>query len=95
MFSDEESYNSGHGHAYELYGVDPERGALVVVRPDHCKFVSSPLLFSDSTMAPPFFRRDSSLLTRSVGIDVAKITTLDKANTLEQFFEGFMIPQRS
>ncbi|KAL2155698.1 hypothetical protein VTH82DRAFT_440 [Thermothelomyces myriococcoides] len=54
VFSDEESYNSGHGHAYELYGVDPERGALVVVRPDHY---------------------------------VAKITTLDKANTLEQFFE--------
>lgn len=31
---DEESYHSGNGHAYEGYGVDPEEGALVVVRPD-------------------------------------------------------------
>lgn len=31
---DEESYTSGNGHAYEGYGVDPEEGALVVVRPD-------------------------------------------------------------
>ncbi|KAK4237731.1 3-hydroxybenzoate 4-monooxygenase [Achaetomium macrosporum] len=35
VYADEESYNSGHGHAYEKYGVDPQRGALVVVRPDH------------------------------------------------------------
>ncbi|KAI0454681.1 FAD binding domain-containing protein [Xylaria acuta] len=31
---DEESYHDGHGHAYEGYGVDPEEGALVIVRPD-------------------------------------------------------------
>ncbi|KAH6653280.1 FAD binding domain-containing protein [Truncatella angustata] len=36
-FVDDESYNSGHGHAYSAYGVDPDRGALVVVRPDQCK----------------------------------------------------------
>ena len=35
---DDESYNSGHGKAYEFYGVDPEEGALAVVRPDHCEF---------------------------------------------------------
>ncbi|KAK0646770.1 FAD binding domain-containing protein [Cercophora newfieldiana] len=34
-FADDESYNSGHGHAYKEYGVDPEQGAVVVVRPDH------------------------------------------------------------
>ncbi|KAK4448987.1 putative monooxygenase [Podospora aff. communis PSN243] len=34
-FADDESYNSGHGHAYKEYGVDPEKGAVVVVRPDH------------------------------------------------------------
>ncbi|KAI1339789.1 FAD binding domain-containing protein [Xylariaceae sp. FL0016] len=34
VFSDEESYHDGHGHAYEGYGVDREKGALVVVRPD-------------------------------------------------------------
>ncbi|KAB5533390.1 FAD binding domain-containing protein [Coniochaeta sp. 2T2.1] len=31
---DDESYNSGHGHAYEAYGVDPAVGALIIVRPD-------------------------------------------------------------
>ncbi|KAI1821625.1 FAD binding domain-containing protein [Xylaria intraflava] len=34
VFVDEESYNDGHGRAYEGYGVDPAKGALVVVRPD-------------------------------------------------------------
>ncbi|KAK1751459.1 putative monooxygenase [Echria macrotheca] len=33
-YVDDESYNSGHGHAYQAYGVHPERGAVVVVRPD-------------------------------------------------------------
>ncbi|KAF3014694.1 hypothetical protein E8E14_005519 [Neopestalotiopsis sp. 37M] len=33
-FVDDESYNSGHGHAYSTYGIDPSRGALVIVRPD-------------------------------------------------------------
>jgi phenol 2-monooxygenase (NADPH) len=39
-FADDESYNSGHGHAYKEYGVEPEKGAVVVVRPDHCEFPS-------------------------------------------------------
>lgn len=33
-FVDDESYNSGHGHAYEFYGVDEKDGAVVVIRPD-------------------------------------------------------------
>ena len=37
VYADDESYNSGHGHAYEAYGVDPKKGALVIVRPDHCE----------------------------------------------------------
>jgi hypothetical protein len=37
VFVDDESYNSGFGKAYEFYGVDPKRGALVVVRPDQCE----------------------------------------------------------
>jgi len=35
VFADEESYNSGHGQAYERYGINPYKGALVIVRPDH------------------------------------------------------------
>ncbi|KAK7951043.1 FAD-dependent monooxygenase [Apiospora aurea] len=37
VFIDDQSYNSGHGHAYESYGVKPQVGALVVIRPDQCK----------------------------------------------------------
>lgn len=36
-FVDDESYNSGHGKAYEFYGVDPELGASAIVRPDQCE----------------------------------------------------------
>jgi phenol 2-monooxygenase (NADPH) len=34
VFVDGESYHEGHGRAYEGYGIDAERGAVVVVRPD-------------------------------------------------------------
>lgn len=34
VFVDDESYHDGHGHAYGNYGVDPERGCVVVARPD-------------------------------------------------------------
>jgi phenol 2-monooxygenase len=37
VFSDDESYNNGHGHAYECYGIDPAVGAMVIVRPDQCE----------------------------------------------------------
>jgi phenol 2-monooxygenase len=37
-YIDNEHYNAGHGHAYEKYGVDPKVGAVVLVRPDQCKF---------------------------------------------------------
>lgn len=36
-YIDDEHYNSGQGHAYEKYGVDPDVGAIVIVRPDQCK----------------------------------------------------------
>jgi phenol 2-monooxygenase len=35
-FIDDESYYSGHGKAYEKFGVNIEEGAVVVVRPDQC-----------------------------------------------------------
>ena len=34
VFVDDMSYHEGHGHAYRQYGVDEERGCLVVTRPD-------------------------------------------------------------
>lgn len=53
-FVDDESYNSGHGHAYKFYGVEPAEGAVVVVRPDQCKwfciFVGTRLTLADISM---------------------------------------------
>ena len=34
VFVDDWSYHRGHGRAYEAWGVDKERGAVVVLRPD-------------------------------------------------------------
>jgi hypothetical protein len=36
-YVDDESYNSGHGNAYEFYGINPKEGALIIARPDQCK----------------------------------------------------------
>ncbi|RFU74284.1 fad binding domain-containing [Trichoderma arundinaceum] len=33
VFVDDESYNAGHGQAYEAYGIHPE-GCMIIVRPD-------------------------------------------------------------
>jgi phenol 2-monooxygenase len=41
-FIDDDHYNSGHGHAYETYGVDPDVGAIVIVRPDQCMYDTNP-----------------------------------------------------
>ncbi|RDL31384.1 Uncharacterized protein BP5553_09593 [Venustampulla echinocandica] len=34
VYFDDESYNSGHGRAYEFYGIAPSNGAVAIVRPD-------------------------------------------------------------
>lgn len=36
IYYDDKSYNQGHGHAYEFLGINPNQGAIVVVRPDQC-----------------------------------------------------------
>ncbi|KAK5219661.1 hypothetical protein LTR72_008045 [Exophiala xenobiotica] len=45
-FVDDESYNSGDGHAYEKYGIDPDAGATVIVRPD--QYVSKVMSIDDT-----------------------------------------------
>ena len=34
VFVDDISYHEGHGEAYKNYGVDPEKGCVVIARPD-------------------------------------------------------------
>ncbi|EXJ90946.1 hypothetical protein A1O1_04053 [Capronia coronata CBS 617.96] len=46
VFVDDESYNSGHGHAYKKYGIIPDIGATVIVRPD--QYVSKVIAIDDT-----------------------------------------------
>lgn len=61
IFVDADSYHEGHGHAYQNYGVDPQAGCMVVLRPDqHVSFIgdledaeSLDCFFSTFMKAPP------------------------------------------
>jgi phenol 2-monooxygenase len=53
IFVDADSYHDGHGHAYQNYGVDPQAGCVVVLRPDqHVSFVGD---LEDVEMLDCFF----------------------------------------
>jgi len=52
VFADCETYRSGHGRAYELYGVGAD-GALVVIRPDG--YISAILGFEQHALLDQFF----------------------------------------
>jgi phenol 2-monooxygenase len=73
---DDESYNSGHGHAYEKYEIDVDEGAMVVVRPDQCESISCLLHYS----------------VVDVHLDVSLVTSLDDHEGLTRFYEGFVLP---
>ncbi|RAH69090.1 putative phenol 2-monooxygenase [Aspergillus aculeatinus CBS 121060] len=53
IFFDDESYNKGHGHVYEHLGISPERGAIIIVRPD--QYVSTVLSLDDYRQIGQFF----------------------------------------
>lgn len=40
IYFDDESYNRGHGRAYDFLGINPREGALIIVRPDQCEWMS-------------------------------------------------------
>lgn len=76
---DDDSYNSGHGHAYEKFGVDPEKGATVIVRPDQCMFLQ---------------RSHSSAFDEPADLcfpDVSKVISIDATEQLGDFFDGFCV----
>jgi len=54
VFCDDDSYHSGHGRAYEKYGISP-RGAIVVVRPDG--YVSLLVDLEDTDRIDAFFEK--------------------------------------
>ncbi|KAG9191326.1 phenol 2-monooxygenase [Alternaria panax] len=52
-YVDDEHCNSGHGHAYQNYGVNPDVGAIVIVRPD--QYVSKVTTLDDFDGIAKFF----------------------------------------
>ncbi|KAL5115572.1 hypothetical protein ACEQ8H_006548 [Pleosporales sp. CAS-2024a] len=52
-YIDDEHYNSGHGHAYDKYGVGPSVGAVIIVRPD--QYVSKITTMDDHDGLERFF----------------------------------------
>lgn len=54
VFVDTESYNFGHGHVYDYCGVDPKRGAVVIVRPD--QYVAQITALDDFEAISDFFK---------------------------------------
>ncbi|KAF9883020.1 hypothetical protein FE257_004333 [Aspergillus nanangensis] len=53
IYFDDESYNKGHGHVYEYLGISPQKGAIVIVRPD--QYVSSVFSVDDFKEIGKFF----------------------------------------
>ncbi|KAF3384385.1 3-hydroxybenzoate 4-monooxygenase [Penicillium rolfsii] len=53
IYYDDESHNQGHGHAYEYLGINPQQGALIIVRPD--QYVSAVLDLKDYAQIGNFF----------------------------------------
>ena len=78
IYIDDQSYYGIHGHAYEKYGIDPEQGAVVIVRPDGCKY--------------PLLRRNCYQETDFSDLDVSMITELENAKGIQAFFDGFVLP---
>ncbi|KAK4863990.1 hypothetical protein LT330_010200 [Penicillium expansum] len=64
IYYDDESYNDGHGRAYEYLGIDPAQGALIIVRPD--QYVSAIIGLSDYPEIGKFF---AGFLKNQTGTD--------------------------
>ncbi|OHW90150.1 FAD binding domain-containing protein [Colletotrichum incanum] len=54
IFVDDISYHAGHGEAYAKYGVDPEVGAMILVRPD--QYVSEICALENTETIKKFFQ---------------------------------------
>lgn len=53
IFVDAESYHEGHGQIYETFGIDPQEGCVVVLRPD--QYVSYVGAMDDYASIDSFF----------------------------------------
>ncbi|KAB8078615.1 FAD binding domain-containing protein [Aspergillus leporis] len=53
IYFDDESYNKGHGRIYDHLGISPEKGAIIIVRPD--QYVSAVIGLDDYKQIGQFF----------------------------------------
>lgn len=53
VYIDDESYNNGHGHAYETWGISKTEGAMAIIRPD--QYVSLVTQLGDHKGIQDFF----------------------------------------
>ncbi|KAH8422364.1 uncharacterized protein LDX57_000120 [Aspergillus melleus] len=72
IYFDDESYNKGHGQAYEFLGIGPKRGAIVIVRPD--QYVSAVISLDEPEKVGDFF--DGFLLPREEQDNIASESKL-------------------
>lgn len=61
VFADDASYNSGHGHAFDTLGVDPNTITIVVIRPD--QYVSLVMSDQETGTLRPFFEAFMAIRT--------------------------------
>lgn len=66
-YIDDKHYNAGHGHAYVKYGVCPEKGAVVIVRPD--QYVAKIFGLNDGGKVEEFF--EGCLLQQQLAVNGA------------------------
>ncbi|KAJ0159798.1 3-hydroxybenzoate 4-monooxygenase [Colletotrichum tanaceti] len=64
IFVDDESYHAGHGEAYAKYGIDPDAGAMVLVRPD--QYVAAVYALEDTESLRNFLESFTPSLSNGV-----------------------------
>ena len=71
------SLDKGHGHAYDTLGIDPQKGCIIIVRPDQRKFCRQAMRRTDT----------------DCWVDVSAILALDEYQQCDAFLEGVLIPE--
>ncbi|KAK5631869.1 hypothetical protein RRF57_007583 [Xylaria bambusicola] len=82
IFVDDENYSNTHGRAYEVYGIDPSQGVLVVIRPDQCMWIYK------------LTSLKGQVLTVSE-LDLAQMGPLNDVHGMKTFFSVFLKKSKS
>lgn len=80
IYADCESFHNGHGEVYKNLGIDRERGAAIVVRPDGCKF--------ERLKGLPVRLVCADVATTA---DTALVCDLEDTDKLDAYFGGVLV----